>query len=73
MGGGKLLEMLKLLKVLGGKMAAHPDGRVLVISGDRAIAADAMLPVKAERAFSVDCREVPEDVVAAEVGVRGCW
>ncbi|MEM4444606.1 MAG: hypothetical protein QXJ21_04475 [Thermofilum sp.] len=62
---------MKDLGLLGGRVAVYPDGRVLIISGDRAIAAEAMLPVRVERAFSVDCREVPGDVVAAEVRGEG--
>ncbi|MEM4444645.1 MAG: hypothetical protein QXJ21_04685 [Thermofilum sp.] len=62
---------MKDLGLLGGRVAVYPDGRVLIISGDRAIAAEAMLPVRAERAFSVEDREVPEDVVAAEVRGEG--
>ncbi|MEM4852258.1 MAG: hypothetical protein QXQ60_01675 [Thermofilum sp.] len=62
---------MKVLGVLGGRVAVYPEGRVLVISGDRAIAAEAMLPVRVERAFSVEDREVPGDVVAAEVRGEG--
>ncbi|MEM0376586.1 MAG: hypothetical protein QXI90_02265 [Thermofilum sp.] len=57
--------------MLGGRVAVYPDGRVLVISGDRTIAAEAMLPVRVERAFSVEDREVPGDVTAAEVKGEG--
>ncbi|MEM4852546.1 MAG: hypothetical protein QXQ60_03190 [Thermofilum sp.] len=70
MSGGELL-IVEGFGLLGGRMAIYPEGRVLVISGDRAIAAEAMLPVRAERAFSVEDREVPEDVVAAEVRGEG--
>ncbi|MEM2274355.1 MAG: hypothetical protein QXD46_03205 [Thermofilum sp.] len=70
MSGGGLL-IVEGLGLLGGRVAVYPEGRVLVISGDRAIAAETALPVRVERAFSVDCREVPEDVVAAEVRSEG--
>ncbi|MEM0093227.1 MAG: hypothetical protein QW753_02510 [Thermofilum sp.] len=71
MSGEKLLKMLKVLGVLGGRVAVYPEGRVLVISGDRTIAAETALPVRVGRAFSVEDREVPEDVVAAEVRGEG--
>ncbi|MEM3892884.1 MAG: hypothetical protein QXR12_02910, partial [Thermofilum sp.] len=70
MSGGELL-IVEGFGLLGGRVAVYPEGRVLVISGDRAIAAEAVLPVRVERAFSVEDREVPEDVVAAEVRGEG--
>ncbi|MEM2275026.1 MAG: hypothetical protein QXD46_06650 [Thermofilum sp.] len=70
MSGGGLL-IVEGLGLLGGRVAVYPEGRVLVISGDRTIAAETALPVRVERAFSVDCREVPGDVTAAEVRSEG--
>ncbi|MEM4885361.1 MAG: hypothetical protein QW185_01615 [Thermofilum sp.] len=70
MSGGELL-IVEGLGVLGGRVAVYPEGRVLVISGDRTLAAEAVLPVRVERAFSVEDREVPGDVVAAEVRGEG--
>ncbi|MEM4900007.1 MAG: hypothetical protein QXM99_06325, partial [Thermofilum sp.] len=70
MSGGELL-IVEGLGLLGGRVAVYPEGRVLVISGGRTIAAETALPVRVERAFSVDCREVPGDVVAAEVRSEG--
>ncbi|MEM2245801.1 MAG: hypothetical protein QXU91_05015 [Thermofilum sp.] len=37
--------------MLGGRVAVYPDGRVLVISGDRTIGVEAALPAESGAGF----------------------